>query len=307
MTEVNIDSDAQDIDPTPVKTKSGRTVRDSSEVSVSKKEKKKKRRAAIAQAARKQLVGEEISSPESEDTTKDDESLSRILNNVDSDDGEERSTSDEQESSSSSEVDDDNASISKALNSPKSKKKKKKSPKNSPSTTTTSAFDMTRWLCTLGLKSYHPQFHIDEDISHPSDLVELEEKTLRDMFSKKPNAKIPVLFQQRVLNARLLVEVFLAIGRPITMANLSIAIIQNFRLQWKYMQEAAEKKEAGDFPVHKSDVDSLIYEESCKACLETTFGRLGIPLTYLIRVVEKPGVPPPLAPGKCHSAEYNSL
>eukprot|EP00984_Skeletonema_dohrnii_P003845 scaffold1327_cov107-Skeletonema_dohrnii-CCMP3373.AAC.1 len=271
---------------------------------------KKKRRAAIAQAAREQLVGEKISSPGSEDATKDDESLSRILNNVDSDDGKERSTSDEQESSSSLEVDDDNASISKAdvdvdnasiskaLNSPKSKKKKKKSPKNSPSTTTTSAFDMTRWLCTLGLKSYHPQFHIDEDISHPSDLVELEEKTLRDMFSKKPNAKIPVLFQQRVLNARLLVEVFLAIGRPITMANLSITIIQNFRLQWKYMQEAVEKKEAGDFPVHKSDVDSLIYEESCKACLETTFGRLGIPLTYLIRAVEKPGAPPPLAPGK---------
>eukprot|EP00984_Skeletonema_dohrnii_P028840 scaffold18985_cov72-Skeletonema_dohrnii-CCMP3373.AAC.1 len=73
------------------------------------------------------------------------------------------------------------------------------------------------------------------------------------------------------------------------------------------MLEAVEKKEAGDFPVHKSDVDSLIYEESCKACLQTTFGRLGVPLTYLIRAVEKPGAPPPLAPGKCFSAEYNSL
>lgn len=170
-----------------------------------------------------------------------------------------------------------------------------------------STSSMTKWLENLGFDpANHPPFLTSEGIVSFSDLAELDDKTLRDVLNQKAYNKIPALVKQRIITARMLIQIFIAIGRTLTRKSLSMAVIKDFQQQYKMISKAAEK-EPGAFPPYKSGVDSLVFENAVTAYLKMAFGQFDIPLTYLIRKEKVPGSPPPLAPGKCYSAKFRSL
>ena len=171
----------------------------------------------------------------------------------------------------------------------------------------TSTSSMTKWLENLGFDpANHPPFLTSEGIVSFSDLAELDDKTLRDVLNQKAYNKIPALVKQRIITARMLIKIFIAIGRTLSRKSLSLDVIQDFQQQYELISKAAEK-EPGAFPSYKSGVDSLVFENSVTAYLKMAFGQFDIPLTYLIRKEKVPGSPPPLAPGKCYSAKFRSL
>ena len=181
------------------------------------------------------------------------------------------------------------------------------SPTKKKSAKKTSLSTMTRWLEGLGFDHVnHPPFHTNEGISTFSDLAEFDDKTLRDVLNQKPYIKIPALVKQRIITARMLVKIFMAIGRPLSRKSLSLDVIKDFQKQYELIREAADK-EPGDFPQYKTGVDSLVFENAVKAHLKMASGKFDVPLIYLIRTEKDPGPPPPLAPGKCYSAKFKSL
>lgn len=192
-----------------------------------------------------------------------------------------------------------------------SKPKSSKQPKQ-PTQQPTS-FDMPKWLLDEMLlpSTKHTYFLNVEGITSPSDLIDLDKEALDAVFyncTKSKIGAIGVMIQKRFHVARTAATLLhKSLGRPLNHTTMSWThCLSDFAEEWQSISKRV-KAESTDFPKLGSSTEPNVYIEAVQLWCSNKFGQGNIPLAYLIRENENPGSPPPLAPWKCHSDEFESL
>jgi hypothetical protein len=196
---------------------------------------------------------------------------------------------------------------------PSASKKVSPPPKQSPrSVPTSKKFDMPKWLTNEMLldSSKHAHFVKVENITHPSDLIELDKKALETVFynSAKSVGTVAVKSQVRLQVARTAATMFTKfIGRPLDAQSMSWDdCLAHFQEEYQSILQRCEE-ESQAFPKLGQSTEPNTYIDGVQLWAAHKFGQGKIPLSYLLREDSNPGSPPPLAPGCCHSDEYESL
>jgi hypothetical protein len=128
-----------------------------------------------------------------------------------------------------------------------------------------------------------------------------------DTLTPQEPFRFPALSQIRIIWAAELVRQYWAMGREITPEMMSLARIENFKVQWEALQE--KKDDDLDIPKLQKNGNLLKWIESFKIYCGAKIGHRNCPLVYLLREqVDISGVvPPPLLANCVHSLEHGSL
>lgn len=165
----------------------------------------------------------------------------------------------------------------------------------------------------MGLTEEILQLLKQEGISKPSDLLDFDEDTMKQVtenIRKTPIAgskpvkhyQISAKSQKRLMEAADLVRFYDTIGRKLTSEGLTYAtVIKDFAEQWKALKARRDEKEA-EVPKISRALPVIKWTEAFDDYLHRTVGVRYIPLSYVTRAkVEIPVEIQERAEGKAHS------